>query len=164
MCKNSCLKEYKVLLCLKFFFFCQKLQQFSPCFVRANQLLIFSSKEFDLFSSLNMSHSTFYATVSNCQDVKKQCNFMAGVRNLSAPKGNFSLITDGWWKNQMSFNVNWCLYPIWVLTSEKFCSKDELLFIMLLTKISHHEAILWQITLVYIVLGWLLIQSINSHC
>ena len=93
LCKNS-LKEYKILLCLKFFFFCRKLQQVSPCFVRANQPLIFSSKEFDLFS-LNMSHSTIYATVSNCQDIKSQCNFMAGVGNLSAPKGNFSLITDG---------------------------------------------------------------------
>lgn len=79
----------------KILFFCQKLQQVSPCFVRANQPLIFSSKESDLFSSLNMSHSTFYATVSNCQDVKSQCNFMAGVGNLSAPKGNFSLVTDG---------------------------------------------------------------------
>lgn len=139
LCKNSCLKEYKALLCPKFFLFFQNLQQVSPCSVRADQPLIFSSKESDHFSSLNMSHSTFYATVSNGQDVRSQCNFMAGVGNLSAPKGKFSPITDGWCKNQIPFNVNWCLYPIWIPTSEKFCSKHELFFIMLLTKISHHE-------------------------
>lgn len=93
-----------------------------------------------LLFSFNMSHSTFYATVSTCQDVRSQCNFMAGVGNLSAPKGKFSPITDGWWKNQMSFNVNWCLYLACILPSEKFCSEQELLFIPPLTKISQYEA------------------------